>query len=198
MGYTHGIRWSDELIKEKVLEVVNALGLDRMPSRAECEMYYHNTALANAVTRRKRWYNLADELGLEVKRSETFFGKSYEAKASEKLMALGYDVRRMSENFPYDILVDGCVKVDVKASRLYHGKSGNFYTYNIDKPFATCDFYVLYAVSDNGDEREIVVPSKDVFSNTQITIGEHKSKYDKFQDAWWLIWDAVLYWESVV
>ena len=123
MGYVRGTRWTDELIKEKVIEVKEKLGLDRMPSRKECANYFHNDALVNAVSRRKKWYKLAEELGLEVKNSETYFGKSYEAKTEEMLNGMGFEVRKMSQNFPYDLLVD-CVKVDVKASHLYQGKKG--------------------------------------------------------------------------
>lgn len=38
MGYTHGTYWTDELIKEKICEVINNLGIDRMPSRKECNL----------------------------------------------------------------------------------------------------------------------------------------------------------------
>lgn len=199
MGHTHGTQWTDELIKQKVLEVIDALKLDRMPSRKECENYFHNTGLTNAVSRRCGWHNLAKELGVEIKESETFFGKSYEATAAEMLQAFGFEVRRMSQNFPYDLLVDDCVKVDVKASRLYRGKQGNFYSFNLEKPFATCDFYLLLAVGDDGViERQMVVPSNQVIANNQISIGEHKSKYYRFSDRFDLIENAVAFWTELV
>lgn len=197
MGYAHGTQWTDESIKERVLEVVDALELNRMPSRAECENYYRNSALTNAVSKRKGWYQLAFELGLPVKDSETTFGKRHEAIAAESLMAMGYEVRRMAQNFPYDLLVEDCVKVDVKSSKLYHGKNGNFYSFNLEKDYATCDFYLLYAISDDENERTMVVPSKDVIATTQISIGETKSKYYVYEDAWELIELAVKFWSSV-
>ena len=123
MGYAKGIRWSDELIKERVLEVKTALNLDRMPSQRECEDYFHDSALSNAVHRRGGWYQLAADLGLPLKESETYFGKTYEANVADLLRGMGFEVRRMSQNFPYDLLVDDCVKVDVKASRLFRGAS---------------------------------------------------------------------------
>lgn len=199
MGYTHGTKWTDELIREKILEVVNALKLNRMPSKKECEDYFHNNGLTNAVSRRYRWYELARELSLDIKESETYFGKSYEAQTTEMLQAMGFEVRRMSQNFPYDLLVDDCVKVDVKASRIYRGKQGNFYSFNLEKPFATCDFFILLAIGDDDKiERKMVVPSNHVISNNQISVGEHRSKYYQFTDRFDLIENAAAFWTSLL
>lgn len=198
MGYAHGTQWTDELIKEKVLEVVKALKLDRMPTRSECESYYHGCALTSAISRKIGWYELAKELGYEIKASETTFGKSYEVLAAELLQSMGFEVRRMAQNFPYDLLVDDCVKIDVKASRLYRGKLGNFYSFNLEKSFSTCDFYLLFAVSD--DEkivRMMVVPSNHVISTNQISVGEHRSKYYKFTDRFDMILEMSNFWNTL-
>lgn len=184
MGYSKGIRWTDDLIKEKVLEVKTAFSLDRMPSRSECIQYFHNEALVNAISKRKKWYQLAQELGLRVKDSETYFGKSEESNAAEMLISLGFSVRKMPQNFPYDLLVDDCVKVDVKASHLYHGPNGDFYTFNLEKQFATCDIYILFALSEQEEKRVFVVPSKFVIAQNQISMGVLKSKYHKFENRW--------------
>lgn len=185
MDYSSRRKWTLDEIKERVLEVVNAEGLMRMPSRSECEDYYNNTSLTNAVSRHIGWYALAKELSLPIKDSETYFGKMHEELAQKELSAMGYDVHRMSQNFPYDLLVNGCVKVDVKASRLYKGKMGNFYTFNLEKPFCTCDIYMLYCVNDDGSSKDIlIVPSKFVAFNTQISVGETKSIYHKYSHRW--------------
>lgn len=200
MGHTHGTEWTESLIKEKIEEVVGQLGLDRMPTRSECEKYFHGTGLTNAVSRRcGGWYVLAEELGLEIKESETTFGKAYEIRAAEMLMSHGFQVRRMPQNFPYDLLIDDCVKVDVKAAKLYHGPNGDFYSFNLEKPFATCDFYLLMTVSQDGSvSRTMIVPSSQVISNNQISIGESKSKYHKFSERFDLIESAVNFWENVL
>lgn len=198
MGYAHGTRWTDELIKEKILEVKNALELDRMPSRSECENYYHSTSLTNAISKRCGWYKLAEELGLPIKESETLFGKRHEIIAAEMLQAEGFEVRRMHQNFPYDLLVDDCVKVDVKASKLYTGKNGSFYAFNLEKDFATCDFFVLFAVGTDGEiERTMIIPSSFVIANNQISVGVNKSKYHRFTERWDFIADAVEFWNNM-
>ena len=198
MSYSHGVKWTDELIREKVLEAKEALGLDRMPSRRECISYFHNEGLVNAISRKKKWYELAQELGLRVKDSETYFGKSQEANAAEILTAKGFSVRRMSQNFPYDLLVDDCVKIDVKASHLFEGPNGDFYTFNLGKDFATCDIYLLFtAGADSGESKAFVVPSKFVIAQGQISIGKVRSKYHRFIDRWDYITAASEFWESV-
>ena len=186
MGYAHGTNWTDELIKNHVLEIIDNEKLDRMPSKSECESYYGNYALSNAISRRSGgWYKLAKELGYEVKRSDTYVGKQYEELAIKQLNNLGYKVIRMSCKYPYDMLINDYVKIDVKMSRLHKGQNGNFFTCNIDKPYSTCDIYLIYLVGDNNDLINIlVIPSTNVFTNTQISIGEHNSKYYIYAYRW--------------
>lgn len=197
MGYSHGIKWTDELIKAKVMEVVDGLGLDRMPSRSECEKYFHDRALSNAITRRCGWYNLANEMGLPIKKSETFFAKIHEAKVAEMLREKGFEVQTMPTNFPYDLLVNGSVKIDVKASRLYRGKSGSFYSFQTGKPFATCDFYILLTVDANSISRAMIVPSNQVIENKQISVGEYRSRYHQYTDKWNLISELSEAWDKL-
>lgn len=186
MGYTHGTKWSDDKIKFGILEVVQTLELRRMPSRQEVEQYYNNSALCSAISRRKGgWYRLAEEMGLAAKESETYFGKRHEKIVAEKLKALGYEVEQMSQNYPYDLLIDRAVKIDVKVSRLYRGSQGNFYSFNLEKPYATCDIYILAKLDDDRAIKSFyVLPSKFVSHQTQISIGEYTSKYERFRERW--------------
>lgn len=120
---------------------------------------------------------MSGELGLPIKDSKTYFGKSQESVAAEMLISRGHSVRHMSQNFPYDLLVDDAVKIDVKASHLYKGTAGDFYTFNIEKQFATCDIYLLFTLSDDNSEREVyIVPSVFVIAQTQLSIGKDTSK----------------------
>ncbi len=186
MGHSHRIKWTDEDIKREVKKVITAGNLDRMPSNKECINFFGNYALSNAVSKRYGgWYALAKEMGYPVKKSETYLGKAQEQETCDMLTSMGFDVARMSTRFPYDILVDNCVKIDVKASHLYQGKNGNFYTFNLEKKYATCDIYVLNTLDDEGNIVDsFVVPSKFVMNNTQISIGEVNSKYSVFKDRW--------------
>ena len=191
--------WTDGRMKEAVMEVVNALGLDRMPSHRECKEYFHDTRLTNAITKHKGWYALAAELGLPVKESETQFGKLFEGRASDLLKSQGFQVRKMTTRYPYDLLVDDCVKVDVKASKLFHCDDGNYYAFSLEKDYATCDFYLLLAVNDdNSINRRMVVPSNQVICNSKISVGEHRSKYHQYTDRFDLLETASAFWDGLV
>ena len=39
MGYTWGTKWDDSRIKSEVKNVMTALGIDRMPTRAEIDKF---------------------------------------------------------------------------------------------------------------------------------------------------------------
>jgi len=198
MGYTHGAQWSLEKIKAAVIEVMSAYELDRMPSRKECSNYYHNESLANAISRRMGWYELAAEMGLSIKDSETYFGKSQESIARETLVSFGYEVKQMPQNYPFDLLVNGSIKVDVKVSRLYKGPQGNFYTFNLEKPFCTCDIYLLYTIDEYQNQTPYIIPSKFVATNTQISMGEKRSIYHKYLNRWDYLEIFSAFMESVI
>lgn len=185
MGYTHGEKWTLEKIKNGILEVVEANELKRMPSRSEVDKYFGDYKLSNAISKRIGWYSLAKEMGLPLKESDTLFGKKHEEKAKEILVSLGYEVRKMPQNFPYDLLVDDCLKIDVKASKLYNGERGNFYSFNLEKQYSTCDLYLLFLIDEKETTKDILVlPSKFVSTNTQIGVGEKSSKYYRFSEKW--------------
>jgi hypothetical protein len=169
-----------------------------MPSRSECQTYFQDHRLTNAISKRIGWYALANELGLPIKKSETLLGKTFESAIADLLESKGFSVQQMSQNFPYDLLVDDFVKIDVKTSRLYKGKAGDFYTFNLEKPYATCDVFILVALGDsNSIERVMIVPSKFVFKNTQISVGKYDSKYHRFTDRYDYIEDLSEFWRKV-
>lgn len=177
--------WTYEKIKNQISFMVKEKDMNRMPSRSEVDTFFGDYKLSNAISKRKLWAPLAKELNLPLKNSETAFGKTYEAKAMEELIVKGYEVRKMSQNFPYDLLVNDAVKIDVKASKLYCGSAGNFYSFNLEKQYSTCDCYILYLVGSQNETKDIlIVPSPVVATNTQISVGEKKSKYHSYSKRW--------------
>lgn len=81
MGYVFGTQWTDDMVQAKILDCVSALGLKRMPSRAEFHDFYGSDALTNRIRRSGGYYDWADRLGLPMKESETQTGKDGEAIA---------------------------------------------------------------------------------------------------------------------
>lgn len=69
MGYVFGTQWTDDMVQAKILDCVSALGLKRMPSRAEFHDFYGSDALTNRIRRSGGYYDWADRPGLPMKES---------------------------------------------------------------------------------------------------------------------------------
>lgn len=181
MPATH---WTDETIKQGILRVVKDLNLTRMPSHSEVNAHTKSRSLSAAVSKRNGgWEALAHELNLPLKECESYFASRYESAAADLLKHHGFQAERMTANFPYDILANGSVKIDVKASRLVRGGGKAYYSFNL-RHKATCDIYILFTVDEDGSILDTyIIPSKFVMQK-QIAIGEIHSKYSRFRDRW--------------
>lgn len=198
MGYAYGHKWTDEEVEARILEAVKGLSLDRMPSRNELQSYYGDMALTNRISKQQGFGYWANRLGLLFKESETSLGKEFEYIAAQELINRGYCVTQMPQNHPYDLLINGSTKIDVKVSKLYEGPNGNFFTFNLEKQFATCDIYILYLTENGVDIKEtLIVPSKFVMKNNQISVGQYKSIYRKYSNRWDYIDDFVKFQQDI-
>ena len=185
MGYYVGAPWTKEKIREAILHMVEETGTTHMPTRSEIRNFYGDERLTNKICKTLGYYGWANELGLQIPNNDTRKGKIGEEYATMLLTEKGYSVERMPQNHPYDLLIADSAKVDVKYSALYRGEHGNFYSFRIQKRNPTCDAYMLLAKKDHS-YRVFIVPSMCV-SVTQISIGEHRSMYDKYENAFGVI-----------
>ena len=186
MGYSHGEEWTELGIKDEIEKVMSCLNINRMPSNSECKMVTKSSALSSQISIRGGFKYWAERLGLQSKNSDSKTGWEYEEKAKKFLERAGYDVESATVKHPYDLLINQSVKIDIKVSNLYKGKVGNFYSYNLEKKFPTCDFYILYAIGKFSDEDALIVPSC-LANISQISVGELNSKWDVFSGRWDLI-----------
>lgn len=188
MGYAHGKQWNEELIKEAVFEVVTKLELDRMPTRKEMDEYFGNAGLSGKVSKSGGFYHYANIFGLSIKSTESAFGIKYEHIVKDMLVSLGNDAELTTTKFPYDILVNKRVKVDVKVGRIVKTRDCDYYTFNLEKKNQTCDIYAVVAL-DRADEikKMYVIPASVMSGKSQLSIGITNSKYDKYIDRWDLI-----------
>lgn len=86
MGYSHGKHWTQEEILESVKICMEDTGLSRMPSRNELNRYFGNTVITNALRRFPGgYYEIAKILDVQMKESETQFGRSGEELAQAAL-----------------------------------------------------------------------------------------------------------------
>ena len=51
MGYTHGKKWSEEKVKQEIMNIVTTLGLKNFPTKSQIIKFYGNHALANTISR---------------------------------------------------------------------------------------------------------------------------------------------------
>lgn len=185
MGHTHGTKWTDDLVIDKINEVVDFLKLDRMPSRSEIEQYYGNHALINKISKTGGFYKYAKLLGLEIKNSESKLGIEYELKIISILQSMGFSAEHTSVKHPYDILVNGRVKIDVKVANISIVRGSKMYSFHLDKSMHSCDLYVAVALNDNKSISKIyIIPASVLNGKKQLAIGFEKSKYDQYLLRW--------------
>lgn len=179
MGYVHGKRWDEKEIEDRIMQIVNDMGMKTFPTLTEMTEYYGNQGLRNKVSKTGGSFVWSKKLGLPMKQSETCFGRKYELYAIKDIYEHTSRMRseKMSTNHPYDLLVEGCVKVDVKASHpVGHLLNGNRYSFNIEKRYPTCDIFLLYGLGpDNQILKTFIIPSFFVCGTTQIMLGQTRN-----------------------
>lgn len=190
------MKWTDELIKEHLLESIKILGLTRMPTANELKRIGRND-LHCKVSRTKKYSGWADELNLKLSRCETRIGNEYEVIVGEHLESLGFKVEQMSTKHPYDLYVDGHVKIDVKVANKYRSVSGSeWWTFNLEKEYPSCDIYICVCLSDiKSEEKTLVIPSHYVKMKS-LNIGK-VSKYDTYIESYNYIDDYSIFFRSI-
>ena len=185
---TDRVYWDDRKTQEEILKVKDFLDIDRMPSRREIENFYHNSKLSNHISKTGGFYHWAKILGLEVKKSETGLGFKMEEHAMNELIKLGHECEMTSTRFPYDLLVNGRVKVDVKAGNKTKTHGFDFYSFNLEKKQQTCDLYIVYCLGENKNiEKTYIIPAHIMTGKSQLSLGLDSSKYDRFINRWDII-----------
>lgn len=186
MGYSHGTSWDDERIASAILDVASKLTEKTMPTHSQMDELTGSCGLSNAVSRHGGTVYWANKLQLDTKFCESALGYEFELRCRNRLADMGYDCQMTQARYPYDILVNRNIKVDVKVGNLYTSKNGSFYTFNLEKSMPTCDVFVCYCIDNDNVIDTLVIPSCKVSGNVQLSVGKTKSKYSKYSDAWWV------------
>lgn len=186
MGYTHGTAWTDEVIENKIMEVVQKLNLDHFPTHSEMIAALGNRGLAAKISKDKGTVFWAEKLGLPIKYSETSFGNRFEIKAiSDIYESTGLHSVQTSSRYPYDLLVDNSVKIDVKVSKEFMNNcNAKSFSFNLEKREPTCDIFILYCLENDESVRKVlIIPSCSLLGQTQVGVGD-KSKWDFYINRW--------------
>lgn len=180
MGYGHV--WTEQKVRDEILRCKDALMIDRMPTADELKSLGRND-LHIKISRTKKYSGWAEELGLMLKACDTRTGHKYERIIKEKLEALGYTVESMTTRHPYDLFVNECLKVDVKASKAHFLFGSRAHTFGISKENPTCDIYICVAINEQDEiEKILVVPSHFLRMKTLNLCT--KSKWNDFLERW--------------
>lgn len=188
MGYTHGNKWTDELIEQRIRMVVDELGLKRFPTHTEMEQCEDGKALAVKISKSGGTKFWAKKLGFGIKDCESEVGEHYEIYALkdiyEHTLLSGY---KNKVGYPYDLTIDNNIKVDVKASHIVcNNNDYHYYSFNLEKKEPTCDIFLLYCIN-NCEEicKTYIIPSCFTYGKTQVGISANRSsKWDKLKNAW--------------
>ncbi|MCA1029311.1 hypothetical protein LCM23_25190 [Cytobacillus kochii] len=192
------IRWNDELIKSELKKCISYLQIDRMPTASELITLGRND-LHCKISKTKKYSGWAKEIGLEMKSSETTKGNTYEFYILEKIKEIssGFSVKKMSTKHPYDLLVNDCVKVDVKVCKAHNHFGSRAHTFGINKKYATCDIYVCIALDEHDIvENYFIIPAARL-QLTTLNIGTD-SKYNMYKNRWDILCNFVRYYEKAL
>ena len=177
-------KWNDELIESELKKCIKALQIARMPASSELRMLKRED-LHNAISRSDLKYSgWSKRMNLKLKDSETTKALRYELLIKTKLEGFNdLTVEKMSTKHPYDLLINGCVKVDVKVAAPHHHFGPRAHTFGLNKKYATCDIYICVALSDEGNiEKFFIIPAAHVQITTLNICGD--SKYNKYTNQW--------------
>ena len=189
LGYTHGEKWTDELIEERIMNIVNKQELTTFPTHSQMVSFYGNRGLAVKVSKTGGTRKWAKRLNLPLKSCESEFGNDYELLAIRLIKEnLGFHCLKTKPRYPYDILVDDNIKIDVKVSYPFKNNCNAYAnSFNLEKTEPTCDIYILFCLNlDSQITKTLIIPSCVLSGQTQVGVGS-VSKYDEYIDNWILL-----------
>lgn len=141
-------QWTEETVRAEASAVARLLG--HFPTNT----YLRDTGrndLASQITKAGGYVKLAAELGFARQHSDTDTGWQGEREVAEKLKRLGHEVTKPSGvKSPYDLLVDGAVRVDVKAANYAEYGPCRGWFYRIGK-HVQADVIILHQLDRQGD-----------------------------------------------
>ena len=173
-------QWTDELIALHLSDVIAEIG--RMPTVSELRTR-GRTDLEGQISRKGGYIHWAEKLGTVRKPSDSDKGWDGEKQLAELLTAQGFKVVRQSAvKSPFDLLLDGVLKIDVKAAsyRQYGACRGWFY--RIGKS-PQADIVALLQ-TDTGDC--YFIPWQRIPSSN-VTVSRDGGKYAAFRNRYDLI-----------
>lgn len=181
-----GRKWDDSKCIEKIQEAVDYFKTlqDYFPTTKQIIDFCGDTGLTNYIFKNfGKIYKLAEKNNLPLKDSGYAIGLKGENILESKLKELGYQVNKEPTTCIYDFTVNNYVRVDCKYSTVYHGKNGDFYSFNIEDSHPDCDIFIcIFEDECTKNNRFLVIPHVFVFNQKQISVGIYNSKWFYFEN----------------
>lgn len=183
--------WDEQKIIQEVKKLIELNDLKRFPTHKELDDFYGNSSLSNAISKHGGSRYFENKLGLNISKcNNTMLGEKYEEICIKDIKKhIGLDAILTKRRYPYDLLVDGNVKIDVKTS-IELKDIPNCYSYNLEKRNQTCDLYVFYGLSRQTQEvlQTVIIPSCKINAKQFCISNKDRYGYLKtYKDRWDLI-----------
>jgi len=173
-------QWTDELALDECKKI--AKGLGHFPSNSDLTSLGRGDLSSQIVKRLGGFVEASRMVGIDRLHSDSDTGWDGELMAQDMLEVAGYHVGLAGNiKAPFDLLVDGVVRIDVKAASYAEYGPCRGWFYRIGK-YCQCDLVMLVRL----DRRDsLLIPWWSV-PTSNITITEN-GKYQKYYEAFHLI-----------
>ena len=165
--------WDDAKVADELRLVVDTLG--HFPSSTELREMGRND-LACQISRRGGFVHWSERLGVSRQHSDSDTGWIGEAMAAVYLREAGFAVSwRSTVKWPFDLLVDDVLRLDVKAARRKQYDLADGWFFRIGK-VPQADLIFLWRL----DVQDFFAIPWFACPNTSITISQSGGKYRRF------------------
>lgn len=167
--------WTDEKLHQELVTVCSELG--RFPSNLDLQLARRGD-LSNQIVKRGGFLEWGKKLGYERGNSESDIGWGGEKECKTILEDMGFIAEPTGlVRAPYDILVNGCVRIDVKTAgyKEYGPSKGWFYR---NGKHTSADVLMLF----QSDTKEVYYLPWSVCPVGNITISRDGGKYKQFRN----------------
>jgi hypothetical protein len=114
----------------------------------------------------------------------TRIGRKWEIYAHQHLFPESVLVTNSNRNAPYDLL-NGTVRINVKASRLYTKKHGRYFDFLLRRCREECDYFLFVGYARRRDKEPLkvwMVPANALRGRERLTLGpNHAGEWKDFE-----------------
>lgn len=183
-----GLSWTEEEIERQLRQVIDIFDLDHFPTAKELKDYTGTANLYCAINKNggvKRW---ADRLGAAVRTYRPSSPQAFEERAMRSIKEeTGFDCVRTSDRCPFDLYVNGQIKIGIKPVLYWPGRTAKTWIFRFDKTQPVCDIYILYCILSKTEiAKTLVIPSC-VLSGKEIISMGLMGIYDCYKNRWDII-----------